>query len=117
MEVHTKEQIENYEEEWQKKPYFKSGNGLGYIHTCELCNRTANIIRINGGHYICIRCKLELRLPKKDTIKKWKEVHLNVSNKWKLPSEHPSEPSKKLRSKCWKKIIRLDYIIEMFNQQ
>ena len=118
-EFHTKEQIENYEERWQKRFYIPSGNGKDYIHVCELCHYTNTVERIIGGHYLCMRCKKKLRLNKPETIKKW------IENGKRLRKEHPdlkpfqvhpSTPSKEERKKAWKKIIRMDYLITMFNK-
>ena len=116
---HTKEQIDSYEEIWQMLFYLKSGDH--YVHVCEICHRTNDnvIIRLPGGHYVCDTCKKILRLPKENTIVGWGRAQIN--SKWNkffphLSKEHPSEPSIRERCELWKKIIRQDYMIELFNK-
>lgn len=113
--VLTKEKIDNYEEHWQKQCYFKS-RGV-YVHCCELCYRTSDVLRIPGGHYVCTSCKKDLKLLKKETIINVGNKNKEVSKKlWPGKPFHPSDPSKREREKNWKKIIKEDYLIEMFNK-
>jgi len=118
----SKRKIDNYEESWQKQCYFESGDGKNYIYCCEICLMTSgDILRIPGGHYICTICKKRLKLLTKETIiKKGK-----AKEKWdkqmgyKFPHliGHPSESIKVEREKTWKKLIKEDYLIAMFNQE
>tara|TARA_Y100000310_G_C20601050_1_gene773046 strand:+ start:894 stop:1277 length:384 start_codon:yes stop_codon:yes gene_type:complete len=115
---HKKEDIESMEEHWQKQCYFKSGDGIHYIHCCEICHRTSEEPkRIPGGHYLCSSCLKELKLLKEKTIIKKGKAFIEASKKYKfLPNEHPAEPAKKERQEAWKKIIRNDYFISVSNK-
>jgi len=108
----SKEQVESYEENWQKGFYIKKGDGTGYIHACELCY-TSHPKRIVGGHYVFELCVKTLRLLKESTIIKWGKRY---RYKFLSDNSHPSEPSKIEGGRLWKKIIVRDYNIEMFNK-
>ena len=114
---HKKEDIESIEEDWQKICYFKSGDGIHYIHCCEICYRTSEEPeRIYGGHYLCGYCKKKLKLPKRETIIKWGKAQEKLVKLFPHLEGHTSEPSRKEREKTWKKLIKEDYIIGMFNK-
>ena len=115
-EYHSKQEISNYEEIWQRRYYISSGNSGKYIHVCEICHNTHDLERILGGHTICINCKNHLKLPKEKTIVNWgnAQIDLMKRHKWKLV--HPSDPSKKARIEAWKKVIKADYMVELFNK-
>lgn len=105
------------EELWQKICYFPSGDGIHYIHCCELCHRTSEPPkRIPGGHYLCSLCKKKIRLPKKKTIIRWGSGPSDWEKVFPQLKGHPSDPSKRERGKTWKKLIKEDYLIEMFNK-
>lgn len=116
---HKKEDIENIEEDWQKVCYSKSGDGIHFIHCCEICCQTSEEPeRISGGHYLCSSCKDKLKLPTEKTIIKRGQNFTEANEKFKfLQKEHPSEPSKKEREKLWKRLIKEDYLIEMYNKK
>lgn len=115
---HKKEDIEKIEEDWQKICYFKSGDGIHYIHCCEICHQTSEEPkRIPGGHYLCSSCKKKLKLTLEKTIIKRGQNFISANKKYKwLPKEHPSEPSKRERQILWKRLIKEDYLIDMYNK-
>lgn len=115
---HKKEDIQNIEENWQKLCYFKNGDGIHYIHCCEMCCRTnEEPEKIPGGHYLCSSCKKKLKLPTERTIINRGQNFIAANEKFKfLSKEHPSEPSKREREKTWEKLIKEDYLIEMYNK-
>jgi len=115
-EKHPKEQIDNYEEDWHKMFYMKGGDG-NYIHSCEICRIRygIDVKRILGGHYLCEKCRKDLRLPKEKTVIKWGKCLENTKEEC-LRVSHPSESTKKERDGAWKKIIKKDHIIYMFNK-
>jgi ribosomal protein L37AE/L43A len=113
---HTRKDIDNYEEVWQRRFYIPSGDGIHYVHCCEICRHT-DAVRIPGGHYLCEGCKKRLRLPTEETIIRWGKVQLEAPRRHNLKlREHPSDPSKRERSRAWKKVIRADYEIELFDK-
>lgn len=115
---HKKEDIGKIEEGWQKICYFPSGDGIHYIHCCEICHLTSEEPkRILGGHYLCSSCKKKLKLPKDNTIIRWGNAQKKWDRLFPQLKGHPSEPSRKERQKTWKKLIKEDYIIEMFHKK
>ncbi len=114
-DLHKKEEIEKIEEGWQKRFYIQSGNGIHYIHVCEICHRTVPK-RIPGGHYVCTPCLKKLRLPKEETIICWGKGQIRTAKELGNEKHHPSEPSKRDRAKAWKKVIKEDYLIDLFNK-
>ncbi len=119
-EKHTLEQIKSYEEDWQRRFYFPSGEG--FIHLCEVqdkyCYYTNCVERLPGGHYVCSWCKKKLRLPKEETVIKWGKDILKVieENPQALCGSHPSAKAEIGRKEIWKKIIKADYMIEMYKR-
>lgn len=112
--THKLKDINKYEEQWQRRCYHISGNGVEYIHCCEICFNTNDIKRIPGGHYVCIDCKKKLKLPKEKTIINIGNGLLEIDKKYKT-GMHPSDPSKNNRREAWRRVIRNDYMIELFN--
>lgn len=106
--------IEQYEERWQKICYHPEGDGVHYIHSCELCHIVGVTKRIPGGHYLCVNCKKKLRLPKKETISEWIERGKKICHEENMKF-WPAEYEKNERKKIWKKIIKLDYLISIMN--
>jgi hypothetical protein len=113
-ECHTKEQIGEYEERWQRICYELSGNE--YVHRCELCARTSGVLRIPGGHYLCEVCKKRLRLRKEKNIPIIGRNMIEGSKKIHLELRHQSDPAKLHRIEVWKQVIKTDYLIELFNR-
>lgn len=116
---HKIKEIENYEEYWQKICYFKSGDGVHYIHSCELCGRTESgtVQRIPGGHYLCSYCKKKMRLPLEKTILKWGRAQKDLIKRCEMTDNNLAEPSKRTRYLLWRKLIKTDYLIEKFNRK
>lgn len=112
IKKYKKEDIER----WQRRFYIPSGDGIHYIHVCEICHNSNSIMSLPGGHYVCECCKKKLRLPKEDTIIKWGNNGIKSFEQLNLKNHHPSEGAKKERIKVWKKIIRMDYLIELYNK-
>ena len=71
------------------------------MKSCELCG-IKSVQLIIGNHYVCKKCKKELKLPKKETILRW--------------DENNTIPWKKRKNLILKKLIRLDYIIASTNE-
>jgi hypothetical protein len=115
-DLHKKEFIDAIEEGWQKRCYHMSGDLKNYIHKCEICNNINSIIRIPGGHYLCIDCKKKLKLPKEKTLIEWGKRGIRLfSKEERFKPFHPASPSKELKTKAWKKVIIADYNIEILN--
>ena len=116
---HTWAEIKKYEEIWQRRCYMPSGDGVHAIHVCELCHQTNCVDRIPGGHYLCLWCKNKMKLPKEETVIKWGERGL-MNAKDMSPERalrfHPSEPAKIERNKAWKKVIKEEYMVALFNK-